>query len=162
MGVLPPGSAHHQIDICGNFPAHVSAESPSNISPNTLEVISEVLLCTRCVAHTLLWTVIQLYRCTLFQPLYTCTNMYSCLPWGSSLLGLCTLDPPLGPHERKFSGSCVCQVTFHQLLRAQIESFGILVQLLKFSTKLLKKAATAAQEGQPSLCHYVRDPSLIS
>ena len=31
------------IDTSGNFPAHMSAESPSNISPNPLEVISEVL-----------------------------------------------------------------------------------------------------------------------
>ena len=30
------------IDVSGNFPAHVSAESPSNISPNPSEVISEV------------------------------------------------------------------------------------------------------------------------
>ena len=38
MGVLAPllhtldGSAHSPIDMSGNFPAHVSAESPSNIS----------------------------------------------------------------------------------------------------------------------------------
>ena len=49
MGVLAPGSAHVRpsarppIDTSGNFPAHVSAESPSNISPNPSEVISEVL-----------------------------------------------------------------------------------------------------------------------
>ena len=30
------------INTSGNFPAHVSAESPSNISPNPSEVISEV------------------------------------------------------------------------------------------------------------------------
>ena len=30
------------IDMSGNFPAYVSEESPSNISPNPLEVISEV------------------------------------------------------------------------------------------------------------------------
>ena len=48
MGVLAPGSAHARpsarppIDTSGNFPAHVSAESPSNISPNPSEVISEV------------------------------------------------------------------------------------------------------------------------
>ena len=47
MGVLAPGSAHarpsarHPIDTSGNFPAHVSAESPSNISPNPSEVISK-------------------------------------------------------------------------------------------------------------------------
>ena len=40
MGVLAPGSAHARpsarlpIDTSGNFPAHMSAESPSNISPN--------------------------------------------------------------------------------------------------------------------------------
>ena len=39
-GVLAPGSAHARssaqppIDTRGNFPAHMSAESPSNISPN--------------------------------------------------------------------------------------------------------------------------------
>ena len=39
MGVLAPGSAHARpsahppIDSSGNFPAHVSAESSSNISP---------------------------------------------------------------------------------------------------------------------------------
>ena len=38
MGVL----ARPPIDTSGNFPAHMSAESPSNISPNPLEVISEV------------------------------------------------------------------------------------------------------------------------
>ena len=44
MGVLAPGSAQARpsarppIDTSGNFPAHVSAESPSNISPNPLEV----------------------------------------------------------------------------------------------------------------------------
>ena len=38
MGVLAPGSAHVRpsaqapIDMSGNFPAHVSAESPSKIS----------------------------------------------------------------------------------------------------------------------------------
>ena len=48
MGVLPPGfvyatpSAQPPIDTSGNIPAHVSAESPSNISPNPSEVISEV------------------------------------------------------------------------------------------------------------------------
>ena len=40
MGVLVPGSAHARpstqtpIDTSENFPAHMSAESPSNISPN--------------------------------------------------------------------------------------------------------------------------------
>ena len=48
MGVLAPVSTHvgHSartpIDTSGNFPAYVSAESPSNISPNLSEVISEV------------------------------------------------------------------------------------------------------------------------
>ena len=48
MGVLTPGSTHARssarapIDMSGNFPAHMSAESPSNISPNPSEVISEV------------------------------------------------------------------------------------------------------------------------
>ena len=48
MGVLAPGSVHARpsarppIDTSGNVPAHMSAESPSNISPNPLEVISEV------------------------------------------------------------------------------------------------------------------------
>jgi hypothetical protein len=48
MGVLAPGSAHARpsaqppIDVSGYFSAHVSAESPSNISPNPSEVISEV------------------------------------------------------------------------------------------------------------------------
>ena len=49
MGVLAPGSAHARpsaqppIDVSGNFPVHMSAESPSNISPNPSEVISKVL-----------------------------------------------------------------------------------------------------------------------
>ena len=30
------------VSMSGNFPGHVSAESPSNISPNPSEVISEV------------------------------------------------------------------------------------------------------------------------
>ena len=34
--------AHPPISMSGNFLAHVSAESPSNISPNPSEVISEV------------------------------------------------------------------------------------------------------------------------
>ena len=44
MGVsLPvPHSAQPPIGTSGNFPARVSAESPSNISPNPSEVISEV------------------------------------------------------------------------------------------------------------------------
>ena len=48
MGVLAPGSAQARpsarppIDTSGNFPAQMSAESPSNISPNPSEVISEV------------------------------------------------------------------------------------------------------------------------
>ena len=48
MGVLAPVSAHAgpsaqpPISTSGIFPAHVSAESPSNISPNHSEVISEV------------------------------------------------------------------------------------------------------------------------
>ena len=48
MGVLTPVSAHTgpsaqtPIDTSGSFPARVSAESPSNISPNQSEVISEV------------------------------------------------------------------------------------------------------------------------
>ena len=47
-GVLTPRSAHAgpfarpPIDTNGNFPAHVSAESPSNIFPNCLELISKV------------------------------------------------------------------------------------------------------------------------
>jgi hypothetical protein len=49
MGVLALGSAHARpsarppINTSGNFPACVSAESPSNISPNPSEVISEVI-----------------------------------------------------------------------------------------------------------------------
>ena len=48
MGVLTPGSAHARpsaqppIYVSRNFPAHMSAESPSNISPNPLEVIFKV------------------------------------------------------------------------------------------------------------------------
>ena len=48
MGVLAPMSAHAGpsaqplIDVSGNFPAHVFAELPSNISPNPSEVISEI------------------------------------------------------------------------------------------------------------------------
>ena len=48
MGVLATGSAHARPSACppintsGNFLAHMSAESPSNISPNPSEVISEV------------------------------------------------------------------------------------------------------------------------
>ena len=48
MGFLTPGSAHARpsaqppINTSGNFPAHMSAESPSNIFPNPSEVISEV------------------------------------------------------------------------------------------------------------------------
>jgi hypothetical protein len=48
MGVLVPGSAYTKpfarrpIDSSRNFPAHMSAESSSNISPNPLEVIFEV------------------------------------------------------------------------------------------------------------------------
>ena len=47
-GVPRSPSAHHWpfarplISMSGNFPAHMSAESPSNISPNPSEVISEV------------------------------------------------------------------------------------------------------------------------
>ena len=49
MGVLAPGfgqtqpSAQPPISMSENFPAHVSAELPSNISPKPSEVISEVL-----------------------------------------------------------------------------------------------------------------------
>ena len=45
MGVLAPGSAHAQppIDMSGNFQAHMSVESPSNISLHPSEVISVVL-----------------------------------------------------------------------------------------------------------------------
>jgi hypothetical protein len=48
MGVLAPRlrtldvSARPPIDMSGNFPAHVYAESPLNISPNLSEVISGV------------------------------------------------------------------------------------------------------------------------
>ena len=48
MGVLASGSAHMRpsawppIDVSGNFAAHMFAESPSNISNNPSEVISEV------------------------------------------------------------------------------------------------------------------------
>ena len=48
MGVLAAWSAHMRpfaqppIDTNGNFLAHMSAESPSNIPPNPSEVISEV------------------------------------------------------------------------------------------------------------------------
>ena len=48
MGVLAPGSAHARpsaqppIDVSRNFPAPVSAELTSNISPNPSEVISKV------------------------------------------------------------------------------------------------------------------------
>ena len=48
MGGLAPGSAHAEpsaqppIGTSGIFPEHVSAESPSNISPNPSEVVSEI------------------------------------------------------------------------------------------------------------------------
>ena len=48
MGVLAPhlrtldGSALPLIDTTGNLSAHVSAESPLNISPNLSEFISKV------------------------------------------------------------------------------------------------------------------------
>jgi hypothetical protein len=48
MRFLTPGyadtkpTAQSPIDTSGNFPVHVSAESPSNISPNPSEVISKV------------------------------------------------------------------------------------------------------------------------
>jgi hypothetical protein len=48
IGVLAPGSAHNRpsarppIDTSGIFTPHMSAESPSIISPNPSEVISEV------------------------------------------------------------------------------------------------------------------------
>jgi hypothetical protein len=48
IGVLAPGSAHARpsaqppINTTRNSPVHVSAESPSNISHNPSEVISEV------------------------------------------------------------------------------------------------------------------------
>jgi hypothetical protein len=48
MGVVAPGYAHARpsaqppIDVSGTFPAHVSAESPSNMSPNPSEVIYKV------------------------------------------------------------------------------------------------------------------------
>ena len=47
-GVLAPGSAHARpsaqppIDLSEEFPPHVSAESPLNISTNPSEVISKV------------------------------------------------------------------------------------------------------------------------
>jgi hypothetical protein len=47
-GVLAPGSAHSRpsarphIHMRGHFSVHISAESPSNISPNLLKVISQV------------------------------------------------------------------------------------------------------------------------
>ena len=43
MGILAPGFAHARpsaqppIDMSGNFKPYVSAESPSNISPNCIE-----------------------------------------------------------------------------------------------------------------------------
>ena len=49
MGVLAPGSTHARpsarppIDTSGNFLAHMSAESHSNISPNPSKVKSEVI-----------------------------------------------------------------------------------------------------------------------
>ena len=49
MGVLALGSAHARpsarapINMNGNFQVHVSAESPSNMSPNPSEVVSKVL-----------------------------------------------------------------------------------------------------------------------
>ena len=48
MVVLAPGSVHARpsaqppIDTSGNLSLHMSAKLPSNISPNPLEVISEV------------------------------------------------------------------------------------------------------------------------
>ena len=48
MGVLAPvsalagPSAQPPLDVSGNFPAGMSAESPSNISPKSSEVLSEV------------------------------------------------------------------------------------------------------------------------
>jgi hypothetical protein len=44
---------------------------------------------SRGVAHTMLGTVILLYRCTLFQPLYTCTHgqlisLHSTATWRQS------------------------------------------------------------------------------
>ena len=48
MGFLTPGSSHvgpsaqPPIAMSGNFLPHMSAESPSNISPNFLELVSQV------------------------------------------------------------------------------------------------------------------------
>ena len=48
MEVLAPGSVHARPsarphnNVSGNFPAHMCAESPSNISTNPSEVISKV------------------------------------------------------------------------------------------------------------------------
>ena len=49
MGVIAPGSAQTgpsfrpPIDMSVNFPVHMSAESPSNISLNCFQIISKVL-----------------------------------------------------------------------------------------------------------------------
>ena len=48
-------------------------------------------------------------------------------------------------HQRKFSSTCVCRVTFKHLpqtLSSHIRSFGTLGQLLKFSKKTLKNLKT--------------------
>ena len=64
MGVLAPGSAHARpsarppIDTSGNFQAHMSAESPSNISPNHSEVISEVS--EPYQYHKLFWDIFEI------------------------------------------------------------------------------------------------------
>ena len=63
MGVFAPGSAHARpsaqppINTSRNFLAHMSAESPSNISPNPSEVISkgQLLKITPLTPQKLSW-----------------------------------------------------------------------------------------------------------
>ena len=75
--------------------------------------------------------------------------------WGSSLLGLRTLDPPLRPPSTPADFFCghVCKVAFKHLpkpLRSHIRNFGTLGQLLKIPPCPLKTCIVQGVWGSPN------------
>jgi hypothetical protein len=130
MGVLAPASAHTRpsarlpIKMSQHFLPHVSAESPSKISPNPSEVISEV------------------------------SENFRSRRWGSSLTICARLTVRSSPHRHKwtFFGACVCRVTFKHLpqpLRSHILSFGTIGQLFKIPPFSAQKSHSAGGRGDP-------------
>jgi hypothetical protein len=81
--------------------------------------------------------------------------------WGASLTVCARLTVHSSPHrhKRKFSGACVCRVTFKHLpqpLRRHIWIFGTLGQLFKIPPFSAQKSHSAGGRGGPRIFFWLQ------